>query len=84
MSAEIPFDYEFVFNDTVDTEALNANPHILADTDNTLAYLVTDIATKLALIIRSQPGIRTICSYGKHDADIFKVTINNTTWHALA
>lgn len=72
------FDYEFVFNDTFEQDVFDIYP--IVDTDNTLQGIVSDIATKLTLIIRAQPGIRCVCSYGYHDDQTLKITVNNTNW----
>jgi len=79
---DFPFDYEFVFNDAYDPEVYNSYPIVLTDTDNTLSFLVANVAAMLTIIIKAQPGIRCICSFGKHDNDTFKVTVNNTTWQS--
>ena len=75
-----PFDYEFVFNDSFDEYVFNQYPIVATDNDNTLQSIVSSIAAKLAHVIRVQPGIRCICTYGKHDDQTFRLTINNTNW----
>jgi hypothetical protein len=82
INMDFPFDYEFVFNDTFDADVFNSYPIVLTDTDDTLGKLVSDVAEMLANLIRLQPGIRCACSFGKHDEQTFKVTVNNTTWLA--
>jgi hypothetical protein len=76
--AEFPFDYEFIFNDVYDQSVFDAYP--IADTDNTLQKIVTDIVTSLSYILVLQPGIRCICSFGHHDDQVLKITVINTTW----
>lgn len=76
--AEVPYDYEFVFNDDFQQEVYDAYPII--DTDNTLLKIVTDIVDRLKEILNLQPGIRCISSFGQHDDQHLKITIINTTW----
>ena len=72
------YDYEFVFTDSFSQEVFDTCPII--DTDNTLQFIVEDIANNLATIQQLQPGIRCLCSFGKHDDQIIKVTVINSTW----
>jgi len=78
-TTEIPFIYEFIFNDQYD-DAIFSEYNEASDE---LKIQIQITANNLKNILKLKPGIRSISSFAHYLNKSYKVTLVNTSWVLL-